>query len=115
LINANIVAKWIWDNDFKPIVGQKFQFRAEANEWWDGIVDGEVLAVNEPNHLKYTWASQSESTTITWTLHGEFDGKTHLHFEQSGFSEETKAYPGALSGAKSSWEEFARRLEKVVA
>lgn len=115
LTDAELLAKWIWNNDFKPVVGHKFQFRAEPNEWWDGIVDGEVLEVDEPHNLTYTWASQGETTTITRTLQEESDGKTRLHFEQSGFSEETKSYPGALEGAKSSWEEFGGKLENVLA
>lgn len=68
LTDSDTLAKWIWKNDFKPIVGHKFQFRAEPNEWWDGIVDCEVLEVNEPHSLSYTWASAGESTTVTWTL-----------------------------------------------
>lgn len=39
LTDSEILAKWIWNNDFKPEVGHKFQFRAEPNEWWDGIVN----------------------------------------------------------------------------
>lgn len=114
LTDADILAKWIWNNDFEPVVGWKFQFRAEPNEWWDGIVDGEVLEVEEPYTLTYTWASQGETTTITWTLKEGTDGTTHLHFEQTGFSEETKSYPGALEGARSSWQEFGEKLENVL-
>ncbi|WP_342664988.1 SRPBCC family protein [Shimazuella kribbensis] len=29
LTDANILAKWVMDNNFKPIVGHKFQFRNE--------------------------------------------------------------------------------------
>jgi len=68
LTDSDTLAKWIWDNDFKPVVGHKFQFRTEPNEWWDGIVDSEVLEVDEPHKLSYTWVSAGESTTVTWTL-----------------------------------------------
>lgn len=114
LTDSETLAKWIWENDFKPEVGHKFQFRAEPNEWWDGIVNGEVLEVNEPQKLSYTWASQGETTTITWTLKEVSEGRTELHFEQSGFSEETKSYPGALDGAKSSWMEFGKKLKTIL-
>lgn len=113
LTDSEILAQWIWNNDFKPVVGHKFQFRAEPNEWWNGIVDGEVLVVDEPHTLSYIWASQGETTTITWTLREE-SGTTHVHFEQSGFSEATKAYPGALEGARSSWTAFAEKLKTLV-
>src|SRR5690606_1659974 len=115
LTDSEILAKWIWNNDFKPVVGHKFQFRAEPNEWWDGIVNGEVLEVDEPHKLSYTWASQGETTTITWTLKEGPDGTIHLHFEQSGFSEQTKAFPGAIEGAKSSWQQFGEQLKTVLA
>ncbi|SES10576.1 Uncharacterized conserved protein YndB, AHSA1/START domain [Psychrobacillus sp. OK032] len=115
LTDSDTLAKWIWKNDFKPVVGHKFQFRAEPNEWWDGIVDSEVLIVEEPNKLSYTWASAGESTTVTWTLTEGSDGTTHLHFDQTGFSEETKARQGAIEGAKYSWMQMGDQLEKVLA
>lgn len=114
LTDSDTLAKWIWKNDFKPVVGQKFQFRSEPNEWWDGIVNGEVLEVEEPNKLSYIWASAGETTTITWTLKEDSDGATHLHFEQTGFSEATKATKGAIEGAKYSWTVMGGQLEKVL-
>lgn len=110
---SEILEKWIWKNDFKPVVGYEFQFRSEPNEYWDGIVNGEVLDISEPNTLAYTWASAGETTTITWTLKEDAEG-TNLHFEQTGFSEETKAYEGAIEGAKYSWMEFGNNLKSVL-
>lgn len=114
LTDSNTLAKWIWENDFKPVVGYKFQFRAEPNKWWNGIVDGEVLEVEEPHKLSYTWISAGETTTIIWTLRKKGDEKTHLHFEQTGFSEETKALKGAIEGAKHSWTKMAEQLGIVL-
>lgn len=114
LTESETLAKWIWENDFKPVVGHTFQFRSEPNEWWDGIVNGEVLEIDEPNKLSYTWASAGETTTITWTLKEGSDGTTHLHFEQTGFSEATKAQPGAIEGAKYSWTQFGEQLKNVL-
>jgi uncharacterized protein YndB with AHSA1/START domain len=115
LTDSDTLAKWIWDNDFKPVVGHKFQFRTEPSEWWNGIVDCEVLVVEEPHTLSYTWASAGESTTITWTLKKDSDGTVHLHFDQTGFSEETKARQGAIEGAKNAWMKMGSQLEKVLA
>ena len=114
LTDSDMLEKWIWKNDFKPIVGHKFQFRAEPNEWWDGIVDSEVLEVDEPHLLSYTWVSAGESTTVTWTLKKGSDGKTNLHFAQTGFSAETKAREGAIQGAKHAWAQMGEQLEKVL-
>ena len=115
LTDSDTLAKWIMENDFKPIVGHKFQFRTEPNEWWNGIVDCEVLEVEEPHKLSYTWVSAGESTTVTWTLKKGSDGTIHLHFDQTGFSEETKARQGAIEGAKYSWMKMGEELEKVLA
>ena len=114
LTDSDMLAKWIWTNDFKPVVGEKFQFRSEPNEWWDGIVNGEVLEIEKPHLLSYTWASAGETTTITWTLKTGADGATHLHFEQTGFSEETKAAKGAIEGAKYSWMNFGKQLKEML-
>lgn len=114
LTDSDTLAKWIWNNDFTPVVGEKFQFRSEPNEWWDGIVNGEVLEVNEPHILSYIWASAGETTTITWTLTADADGGTQLHFEQAGFSEQTKATKGALEGAKYNWTKFGEKLKDLL-
>lgn len=115
LTDSDTLAKWIWSYDFQPIVGHKFQFRAEPNEWWDGIVDCEVLEIEEPHKLSYTWTSAGETTTVTWTLTQASDGTTQLHLDQGGFSEETKARQGAIEGAKYAWTNMASQLEKVLA
>ena|SRR5690625_1983546 len=113
LTESDLLKKWIWENDFKAVVGHKFQFRTEPNKWWDGIVDGEVLEVNEPHKLVYTWESAGEKTIITWKLTKKPNG-TFLQFEQTGFSEQTKATKGALEGAKYSWMKFGGKLEKLL-
>jgi len=115
LTDSATLAKWIMENDFKPVVGHKFQFRTEPNEWWNGIVDCEVLVVDEPHKLSYTWASAGENTTVTWTLKEGSDETIHLHFEQTGFSEETKARKGAIEGAKYGWTSMGDKLQKLLA
>ncbi|SCM77625.1 hypothetical protein KL86PLE_41430 [uncultured Pleomorphomonas sp.] len=39
------------DNDFVPAVGHRFNLRGE----WGGMLDCEVLAVEPPGTLSYTW------------------------------------------------------------
>ena len=73
-----------------------------------------MLEKEKPHKLSYTWASAGETTTITWTLPTGSDGGTHLHFEQTGFSEQTKATKGAIEGAKYSWMNFGEQLGKVL-
>ena len=50
-------------NDFKPVVGHRFKFRAD----W-GAVDCQVLAVEPNRTLSYTWAAYGLESVVTWTL-----------------------------------------------
>jgi Uncharacterized conserved protein len=118
LTDSSKLAKWVaniqtgvpMENDFKPVVGHRFQFRTEPSEWWDGIIEGEVLLVDAPNKVSYTWGTGDERHTITWTLQELGDGKVNLHLEQVGFSNAQ-----AFGGAKYGWSKWCGNLEQVVA
>ncbi|SFE23832.1 Uncharacterized conserved protein YndB, AHSA1/START domain [Paenibacillus algorifonticola] len=109
LTDSKKLAKWIMENDFKPVIGHRFQFRTQPSEWWDGIIFGEVLIVEEPNRLSYTWASGGEQHTVTWTLQDLGDGKVNLHLEQTGFSNAQ-----GLEGARYGWSNWFGEFEKVL-
>ncbi|WP_066291146.1 SRPBCC family protein [Bacillus sp. FJAT-29937] len=106
LTDSDTLAKWIMENDFKPIVGHKCQFR---NPQWNLIVDCEVLVVDEPYKLSYTWVGGPIDTIVTWTLKEE-DGTTHLHLEQTGFEKEDQAF----NGAKYGWAGMVDELKKAL-
>ncbi len=106
LTDSDTLAKWIMENDFKPVVGHRCQFQ---NPQWNLIVDCEVLVVDEPNKLSYTWVGGPIDTIVTWTLKEE-DGTTHLHLEQTGFEKEDQAY----NGAKYGWGGMVDELKKVL-
>lgn len=109
LTDSDMLEKWIWKNDFKPVVGHKFTFRAEPSEWWDGIVKGEVLEVDEPNMISYTWASGAEEHVVTWTLTETPDGNTNLHLDQTGIHSED-----GLKGAQYGWTNMSEQLTAVL-
>jgi len=109
LTDPNKLAKWVLENDFEPVVGHRFQFRSQPNEYWNGIIDGEVLIVDAPNRLSYTWGVGEEIHTVTWTLQDLGDGKANLHLEQTGISNEQ-----GLHGAKYGWSQWCGELEKVL-
>ena len=109
LTDSKKLAKWVMDNDFRPIVGYECRFWTEPNKFWDGIVHSKVLIVNEPNKLSYTWLTDGQNTVVTWTLkkHGE---KTHLHLEHEGFENEGHAYQGAKQG----WAKMVNQLNRLI-
>ncbi|SEO00063.1 SRPBCC domain-containing protein [Paenibacillus sp. OV219] len=110
ITDPNKLAKWVMENNFKPEVGYQFQFRQKPTEYWDGIVEGEVLIVDEPSKLSYTWGTGAEKHTVVWTLQDLGDGKVNLHLEQTGISN-----PQALGGAKYGWTNMGGELEKLLA
>ncbi len=110
LTDSSKLAKWVLENDFEPVVGHRFQFRAQPNEWWDGIIDGEVLIVEPPTRLSYSWAVGEEKHTVNWTLQDLGNGKVNLHLDQTGFS-----HIHGLEGAKHGWSKWCSELDNVLA
>lgn len=110
LTDSNKLAQWITENDFEPIVGHRFQFRHEPSEYWDGVVNGEVLLVEPPSQLSYSWATGDERHTVTWTIQDLGDGNVNLHLEQTGFSN-----VHGLEGARYGWGEWFERFEQALA
>ena len=49
LTESPLIAQWMMNNDFEPVVGRRFQFRADPVPNWNGVVDCEVLVV-DPLH-----------------------------------------------------------------
>jgi uncharacterized protein YndB with AHSA1/START domain len=86
LTEPEALAQWAMENDFKPIVGHKFQFRAKPQPGWRGIVDCEVLEVDPPRRLSYSWQGDpSYRTTIVTFILEPVAGGTRLRFEHTGF------------------------------
>ncbi|MFS0728237.1 SRPBCC family protein [Paenibacillus sp. 1P07SE] len=109
LTDANKLEKWIADNDFMPMVGHRFQFRHTPYEYWDGIVDGEVLVVEEPTRLSYSWGTGDERQTVNWTLQELGEGEVKLQLEQTGFTTAE-----GLEGAKYGWNEWFGKFDEVL-
>jgi uncharacterized protein YndB with AHSA1/START domain len=110
------LSKWMMfeASDFKPVVGHRFQFRTAAMGGWNGIIDCEVLQVEAPRRLSYTWVGGPQAmqvdTTVVWTL-TEGEGGTRLHLEQSGFPSELKQ---AIGGARYGWTRMLEQLQNLL-
>jgi uncharacterized protein YndB with AHSA1/START domain len=105
LTQSPLIEEWLMKNDFKPIVGHRFDFRAD----W-GVVDCHVLAVEPNKALSYAWEALGLKSVVTWTLTPTNTG-TRLRMEQSGFrQDQQQAYQGAQFG----WQKFFAGFERVV-
>ncbi len=116
LTQGPLIEEWLMKNDFQPVVGHKFNFRAEPIPQWNGVTDCEVLIV-EPNvQLSYTWNASGEEavnglkTVVTWTLTPTHGG-TRVRMEQSGFRPEDE---GFYQGAGFGWKRMVDTLERVL-
>lgn len=105
LTQPHLIEAWLMKNDFLPVAGHHFNFRAE----W-GAVDCEVREVEPNRMLSYTWNALGLESVVTWTLDPSNKG-TNLRMEQSGFRPDQEQ---AYQGAKYGWQRFFNTLEQLL-
>jgi uncharacterized protein YndB with AHSA1/START domain len=111
LTQPHLIAEWLMQNDFAPVVGHRFSLRMDAQPNWNGVIDCQVLVVEPNKTLSYSWGALGLQTAVTFTL-TPTDTGTHLHMEQTGFrSDQPQNYAGAIYG----WKKFFGNLEQVLA
>jgi uncharacterized protein YndB with AHSA1/START domain len=61
LTDPAALAQWLMVNDFEPRVGKRFTFRGEPSPNWRGWMDCEVLSMEPPRRMIWSWLrSESE-------------------------------------------------------
>ena len=94
LTKPELIEQWLMKTDFKPVLGQKFQFTftVKPGSKYEGVVNCEVLEIIPCSRLSYTWdgslqdKSRNFNSVVTWTLIPKNDG-TELLLEHNGFEE----------------------------
>lgn len=115
LTQGSLIADWLVQNDFQPVVGHRFNFRADPIPLWNGVTDCEVLVVEPNKRLAYSWNASGEQalgglkTIVTWTLMPCENG-TQVRMEQSGFRPQDEAGYRGMGGG---WPRILARLEQV--
>ncbi len=116
LTEPHLLAEWLMQTDFEPVVGKKFNFRADPQPYWNGVTDCEVLCVEPMKRLAYSWAPSGDEaksgmhTVVTFTLEPVADG-VRVRMEQTGFRpHEENNRKGAVFG----WNRFLDRLGPAV-
>ena len=113
LTQPQLIADWLMQNDFAPVVGHRFNLRGE----WGGVLDCEILVVEPNKELAYTWnhihddAAFNLQSVVTFTLTPTAAG-TRLRMEQAGFRPDQRQ---AFGGANAGWQQFFAKLEQVLA
>lgn len=111
LTTGALIEDWLMANDFAATVGHRFTLRAQPVGGWNGVIDCEVLAVDPPRRLSYTWVSMGLESVVTFTLAPTATG-ARLRMEQSGFPADATQN---IRGAEYGWANFLGRLADVVA
>lgn len=122
LTERSLIEQWLMKNDFEPLVGHRFQLHATPLPYWNGVADCQVLLVEPPHRLIYSWnasdreAARGPKTVVTITLApldtGASAAGTRLWLQQAGFRVEEG---GRYQEARIHWQQFLERLEGVVA
>jgi uncharacterized protein YndB with AHSA1/START domain len=72
---------------FTSAVGTKFRFVATPKPGWSGVVDCEVLEVDEPSLLRYSWVGDQggDVTEVVYRVQPS-GGGTRFIYEHTGFT-----------------------------
>jgi uncharacterized protein YndB with AHSA1/START domain len=119
LTNSELMAQWLMKNDFQPVVGHEFNFRAGPIPAlnFDGIHYCKVLAIEPLKTVSYTWNTGpgggeiTLESVVTWTLRPTEKG-TVLTLEHRGFAkpENLDFYNGLLHG----WVPKLEKIDKLL-
>lgn len=115
LTEPKLLAAWLMPNDFSPEVGHRFTFKSKPIREWDGTVDCEVLEVDAPKRLVYSWQGGANEwridTQVRWTLEATARG-TRLTLEHSGFLPiHTQAFEAMSQGWRG---KVAERISQIL-
>jgi uncharacterized protein YndB with AHSA1/START domain len=85
ITNRRALAAWLMENDFEARVGHKFRFQHSTLPGLDGSIDCQVIELDEPKRLSYTWQDKlmHQPSIVTWILN-PVDGGTRLQLEHKG-------------------------------
>ncbi len=84
LTTREAIAQWLMENDFEPKTGHKFQFHTKPGPGFSGLVDCQVLEIDPPRRLSYSWKGSGLDTVVTFTLEPAAEG-TRLRLDHTGF------------------------------
>ena len=104
LTQAELIALWLMPNNFKPGIGQEFQFQSKPIPTLDldGIFHCKILEMVPFQKLIYSWKGGSGNgvftldTVVEWTL-VKYGNGTKLLLKQTGFKEVNLAIFNAMT------------------
>ena len=89
LTDCRILNAWMMNNDFEPCLGHKVKFESNSLPGIKTIIHCEVVELNKPKRLAYTWQDEmtSEPSLVVWTLNPVEGGtQLQLQHQQTGYA-----------------------------
>lgn len=106
LTNPKSLSVWLMDNNFEPCVGHRFQFQGTSlpgmTSGLKAVVNCEVIALEPPSRLVYTWQAPGMSvpSIVTWLL-TPIEGGTQLRLHHSGMNKSSGVNKNRTEGVAS--------------
>ncbi|KIT17335.1 SRPBCC family protein [Jannaschia aquimarina] len=85
LTDSDAIAVWLMPNDFRPEVGHRFTMTTKPAPGFDGTVRCEVLTLDPPKELSFSWVGGNVDTIAMFRLAPEGDHSTRLTVTQGPF------------------------------
>lgn len=111
LTDSELLAAWLMPNDFRPEVGHRFTMTTDPAPMFDGIVHLEVLEIDPPHRMRWSWKGGPIDTIVTFTVTELGPRSCRFEFLQEGFRG-----PGAQFARmflKSGWHRTGRLLRAI--
>lgn len=113
LTEPELMGRWLMETDFEPTIGHRFEFHTDPARGFDGVLYGEVIQVEAPHKIAYTFIGgmMRHKTMVTWTLIPENEG-TRLILEHTGFTGFADIAISGIIGL--GWRRMLNDLPKVL-
>jgi uncharacterized protein YndB with AHSA1/START domain len=107
LTDSRVLTRWLMTNDFEPRLGHRFHFEGKPGGAALETIDCEVIELQPPHRLSYTWQSSVDGvlSVVTWVLEPVAEG-TRLRMEH-------REAHGATTAAEA-WEDRLVRLRTEI-
>ncbi|MBI1370196.1 MAG: SRPBCC domain-containing protein [Planctomycetes bacterium] len=119
ITDREVLAEWMFPNDFEPRVGHRFAFHVPGNPQakFDGlVVECQVLECEAPSRLVFSWSAGGPvvDTRVSFELVSDGEG-TRIRFEHTGFDLAHPWGEQAFKGAGYGWAKMLKQLAAVLA
>lgn len=86
ITDRELLGRWLMPSDFEARLGHRFTFRTEPGPGFDGVIHCEVLELDEPSRMVWSWKGGPLDTRVTFTLEEVDEGRsTRLLMLHEGF------------------------------